>query len=123
MKPGYKTGAFWMAAAATAVAALFGSGAVESGAAAQMAALAASALGGLGYASWRTFKKSEAGAKPAWRTTEFWLSCAAVAVGAMAASGAFAVDSAPARVIGVVSAMLAGLGYSARDKLPPTAAE
>jgi hypothetical protein len=51
--------------------------------------------------------------KPGYRTTEFWLSAAASAVGLMIASGALAEGSAAETIVGVVASALVALGYSA----------
>lgn len=121
MKPGYKTRGFWLTLAATATAALAASGAVaDTGMVAQAIAAGGSALAAAGYASLRAFAKGPNG-KPAWRTTEFWLTAGAVAVGALLASGVFPADGQAAKVIGGAAALLATLGYGARAALPPKA--
>lgn len=119
MTPGYKTKGFWFSLAATALAALTASGAVGSGGAvAQGLALGGSALLSMGYSSLRAFAKGQDG-KPAWRTTEFWLTAAAVAMGALAASGAMPATGTLAQALGMATAALAALGYTARASLPP----
>lgn len=50
--------------------------------------------------------------KPGYKTTEFWLSLAAVAVGAVAASGVIPAESTWERVVGLVVSALAALGYT-----------
>lgn len=50
--------------------------------------------------------------KPGYKTTEFWLSLAAVVIGAAAASGAFPDESGVGKVIGILGATLAGMGYT-----------
>lgn len=50
--------------------------------------------------------------KAGYKTTEFWLSLAAVAIGAVTASGVIPADSVWERVIGLVVAGLAALGYT-----------
>ena len=49
--------------------------------------------------------------KPGFKTTEFWLTAAAMIVGLLLASGAF-VDGAIAQGLGVASSALAAMGYS-----------
>jgi len=50
--------------------------------------------------------------KPGYKTTEFWLTVAASAVGLAMASGAFP-DAGPiGRMLGVMAAALASFGYS-----------
>lgn len=50
--------------------------------------------------------------KPGYKTTEFWLSLAAVVVGAVAASGVVPAESVWERVIGLVVSALAAVGYT-----------
>ncbi len=50
--------------------------------------------------------------KPGWRTTEFWLSFAAVAAGTVIASGAIPAESVWERIAGLVVAGLSALGYT-----------
>ncbi len=50
--------------------------------------------------------------KAGWRTTEFWLSLAAVAAGAVVASGAIPAESIWERIAGLVVAGLSALGYT-----------
>lgn len=116
---GYKTKSFWLALAATAAAALTASGAIgDAGIVGQAIAAGGAALSAAGYASLRAFAKGADG-KPAYRTTEFWMTAGAVAVGALLASGAFPADGQAAKVIGGAAALLAALGYGARAALPP----
>lgn len=49
--------------------------------------------------------------KPGFRTTEFWLTLAAMVVGSIYASGAVESDSA-LRILGLVSGVLGALGYT-----------
>lgn len=111
--PGYKTFTFWGAALATVLTALGASGAhfMASGVFASVYALLASAVGAAGYATWRAFAKSEDPAKPAYKTTEFWLSLASVIVGGLVASGAFASGGLADKAIAGAAALLAALGY------------
>jgi uncharacterized membrane protein YebE (DUF533 family) len=51
--------------------------------------------------------------KPGWKTTEFWLSLAAMIVGALLASGALADGSTAAKVVGTIASVLGALGYTA----------
>lgn len=122
MDKGYKSMGFWAVAAATALAGLTASGAVGDGSAwAQGLASGGAALAAAGYASLRAFAKGKDG-KPAWRTTEFWLTAVAAVIGLAGASGAFPADGTAAKVIGAGAALLAALGYGARHSLPPVAA-
>ena len=50
--------------------------------------------------------------KPGWKTTEFWLSCAAIVVGALFASGAVAPDSSADKLLGLAATVLTTLGYT-----------
>jgi len=50
--------------------------------------------------------------KPGYKTTEFWLSIGAAAVGACVAAEVFPVDSPWMQVIGLVSSALVALGYT-----------
>lgn len=115
-KPGFKTTGFWLGFAATVAAALAGSGAVDTGTTASGVALVISALGAAGYTAWRAFQKSEDPKKPAWKTSEFWLSCAAVVVSGLFASGVFADGSTGAQVVGFAAMVLAALGYTVKPK-------
>lgn len=49
--------------------------------------------------------------KPGYKTTEFWLSVAAMIVGAMFASGIFPAESTGEKVIGLAATVLTALGY------------
>ena len=50
--------------------------------------------------------------KPGWKTSEFWLSVAAVLVGALLASGA--ITSVPMmQALGIAASVLGALGYTA----------
>lgn len=120
MKPGYKTKSFWALLVATLLAALMGSGAVEGGMLANAVATVAAAIGALGYASLRAFEKGKDG-KPSYKTTEFWLSLAAVAVGALMAAGVLSDGSNASKVVGGAASLLSALGYVVRFQLPPKA--
>jgi hypothetical protein len=50
--------------------------------------------------------------KPGIKTTEFWLSLAAMVVGTMMASGVFADGSMPMKIGGMAMSILAALGYT-----------
>ena len=55
--------------------------------------------------------------KPGYKTTEFWLTALAMLLGALMASGLLAEGSMPLQVAGMVSVVLAKLGYtSSRTK-------
>lgn len=120
MTPGYKTKAFWLTLAATLLSALLSSGVADAGTVAKGAAMLVSLLSTVGYASVRAFAKGPNG-KAAWRTTEFWLSVAAVAVAALTASGVFHEGGLAMQALAGTSAILGALGYVARFQLPPTA--
>jgi hypothetical protein len=109
---GYKTAGFWFGLAATALAAIVAGGS-DLGPAASAVALAVSGLTAAGYAAFRAFKKSEDPKKPAWKTSEFWLSIAAAAVTGLYASGVIGDGGTVDKVIGVVAMLLGALGYSA----------
>jgi hypothetical protein len=56
-------------------------------------------------------------AKPGWRTSEFWLSTAAVIMSQLYASGVIGDSSAVGKVAALVVSILAALGYTvARTK-------
>ncbi len=114
-KPGYKTPAFWLGLVATIAAAVTAGGA-NLGSAAGAVALGVAALGTAGYAAWRTFVKSEDGAKPAWKTTEFWLSIGATVVSALYASGVFSDGGTADKIVGVVAMIFTALGYQVSKK-------
>lgn len=119
MNKGYKTMGFWATAGATLVAALTASGVIGDGSMlAQALATGGAALAATGYASLRAFEKGKDG-KRAFRTSEFWLACAAALIGLLGTSGAFPADGTAAKAIGLAAAGLAALGYGARHKLPP----
>lgn len=50
--------------------------------------------------------------KPGYKTTEFWLSLAAVAVGTVQASGLVPNEGAWAQILGTVTVALVSLGYT-----------
>ncbi len=50
---------------------------------------------------------------PGWKTSEYWLTVAAMVVGALMASGAFMADSTVGQVVGFIGMVLAKLGYTA----------
>ena len=61
--------------------------------------------------------------KSGWKTTEFWLTLVSVLCGALLAAGVFPLESSWGKVVGVLAAVLASLGYGvarARVKAPPT---
>jgi len=54
--------------------------------------------------------------KPGWKTTEFWISFIVTIVGLVTASGILEgaePDSWPVKAVGLVTAVLASLGYTA----------
>jgi len=50
--------------------------------------------------------------KPGYKSTEFYMSMAAVVIGAVASSGVLEDDSALTKVVGLVMAALVALGYT-----------
>lgn len=52
------------------------------------------------------------GLKPGYKTTEFWLSVSACALGAFAASGAFPDEHIAMKIAGMALAALAAMGYT-----------
>jgi|TARA_R100000655_G_scaffold94765_1_gene136332 hypothetical protein len=50
--------------------------------------------------------------KPGYKTTEFWLSVAAAAVGGLVAADVIPIDSTWGQVVGLVSAALVAMGYT-----------
>jgi hypothetical protein len=113
--PGYKTPGFWLTLVTSIVLALGASGG-DLGQAGSAIALAGTALVAAGYTAFRAFKKSEEGQKPAWKTTEFWLTVGAAGVSALYASGALSDGSMADKIVGGVAAVLAALGYSVARK-------
>ena len=51
--------------------------------------------------------------KPGYKSTEFWLSTAAMMIGALVASGAFPMESSVGQMLGMAMSGLAALGYGA----------
>lgn len=109
-KTGYKTIGFWLTAITTAGAAVAASGA-GLGAVESMVALIISGLSAAGYAAFRAFKKSDDATKPAWKTTEFWLSIATAVISLVYASGVVSDGGTLDKVIGFGVALLAMAGY------------
>ena len=63
--------------------------------------------------------------KPGYKTTEFWMSVAAVLMGAFVASGAVGLEGTAAQIVGLVEAALVALGYTGarltlKRSTPPT---
>lgn len=56
--------------------------------------------------------ETKAAVKPGWKTTEFWLSCLAFVLGAIAASGAIPESSQWVQIMGMATTVLASMGYS-----------
>lgn len=50
--------------------------------------------------------------KPGYKTTEFWLSVAACALGAFAASGALPDENVVMKIVGLAVSALAAMGYT-----------
>ena len=50
--------------------------------------------------------------KPGYKTTEFWLSLAAVALGGVMAAGVFKMEGSTAQIVGVIESALVALGYT-----------
>jgi len=51
-------------------------------------------------------------ATPGWKTSEFWLSLAAMLVGAIVTSGALTPGSPWEKLVGIAAMVLAAMGYS-----------
>jgi hypothetical protein len=51
--------------------------------------------------------------KPGWKTSEFWLASAATLVGLVMASGLIEAGGTWDRIVGLIAAALASMGYSA----------
>lgn len=49
--------------------------------------------------------------RPGWKTSEFWVSVAAMLIGALLASDLFPSDSPTVKVLGVLASVLGALGY------------
>jgi len=49
--------------------------------------------------------------KPGYKTTEFWLTLAAILVGALLASGVLPTDGTWVKVVGMAASILGALGY------------
>lgn len=109
-KPGVKTLSFWLASIVTIGSALLASGA-GLGAVESAIALTVTGLSAAGYAAFRAFRKSEDPAKPSWKTTEFWLSCAAAALSIAYATGLISDGGTADKIVGVIAGLLAMLGY------------
>lgn len=79
----------------------------------QLLALAASALVTAGYSVSRGESKTgtPAGNKPGWQTSEFWLSVIQTVAGLAVTAGAFAADSLPAKLIGILVSVLPTLAH------------
>ncbi len=108
--PGYRTATFWLALLSTTCAAIMAGGA-DLGSAAGGMALVLGGLTAAGYAAFRAFKKSEDATKPAWKTTEFWLSIGSGLVSALYASGVISEGGNAEKIVGVVAMLLTALGY------------
>lgn len=119
MTPGFRNPRFYIVAVLTLLSALAGSGAVPSGGALEGGlGFILSALLATGYASVRAFAKGVDG-KPAWRSSEFWLSLAAAVVCLVQASGAWSENDKFVGALGFIATALAAAGYGARFQLPP----
>lgn len=112
MKPGYKTLSFYAALVLTVFGAFAASGHDVGGLG--VIGFVITSLGAAGYTAWRQFKKSDDPKKPAWKTTEFWLTVAAALVAGVYASGVFVEGSQGAKVLAFVASVLAMLGYSVK---------
>jgi hypothetical protein len=112
--PGYKTLSFYATLVLTVCGALAASGSDIGGLGA--VGFLITSLSAAGYTAFRAFKKSETPSKPAWKTTEFYLSIAAGLVSAVYASGVFAETSRAGQVVALVATLLAALGYTVKPK-------
>lgn len=109
-KPGFKTLGFYLAMLATLGSALIASGA-DVGAVGSAVAAGVTGLTAAGYAAFRAFKKSADPTKPAWKTTEFWLSIAAALLSVAYASGLVSDGGTVEKIVGIGASLLAMLGY------------
>lgn len=50
--------------------------------------------------------------KPGWKTTEYWLSVAALVIGALIAADVFPADSSGMKVLVLMASVLTSLGYT-----------
>lgn len=114
LKPGYKTPGFYITLILTALSGLVASGVDIAGLGA--IGFVITSLTAAGYTAIRTIKKSENAAKPAYKTTEFYVSIFAALVAAAYASGSFVDTSKAGMVLGLLSTVLAALGYTVRLK-------
>jgi len=110
-KAGIKTVSFWLATLVTVVTYLLGSDVLAGGRDAQVASLVISALGAIGYTSYRAWVKKDNDTRRAWRTTEFWLSAAAALCAVLYASGQFGPGTGAGKALGAIVAILAAAGY------------
>jgi len=110
-KPGIRTVSFWLAAIVTVVTYLLGSDVLAGGRDAQVASLVISALGAIGYTSYRAWIKKDGDTRRSWQTTEFWLSAAAALCAVLYASGEFGPGTGAGKALGAIVAILAAAGY------------
>lgn len=113
-KPGWKTSEFWLSLLVVVLGAGVASGKVgDTGTIAKVVALGVSVLGALNYTFVRSsIKRREGSDKPGWRTTEFWLSLAAIVVSMVTASGLAVDGSTLATIVGLAASVLGAMGYT-----------
>jgi hypothetical protein len=110
MKPGYKTTEFYLAAGAVLLGGIVAAGAVPStGPVGQGVGAVVGVLGALGYTVSRAWAKVTPG--KGWKSTEYWLSAVAAVVGVLLTSDAFPSTGPVGKVLGMVSTLLAAMGY------------
>lgn len=110
----WKSTGFMLTVAAMLISYVYAAGVIVHGTLIdQLLALAASALATAGYSVTRGASKAgtEAGTKPGWKTSEFWLSLIQSIVGVVASIGAFAEGSLPAKLLGILISILPVLAH------------
>lgn len=112
-KPGYQTAAFWLTLLTQLLGYLYASGAITAGGAAdKLIGYVVMILAAAGYSVNRGIVKLGAPTtKPAWLTTEFWLTILAGLVGLIQTSGVIVSGTVVEKLIGVLVTLLGLLGY------------
>lgn len=114
-KPGWKSTEFLMAVIVALVNAIIASGLVVEGTVwAQIAGVVIMMLTAAGYSVIRPIAKAGAGAdyKPGWRTSEFWFTLLATAIGLVTASGIQLEGTPVGLIVGMITTLLTAMGYT-----------